>query len=118
MMPIPLPDEGDVPIQEAAQVALNPGEKVTVTMTPETSGSQHKVPIVAITKRKGSSYEIAVDGTNRFGPSPIPPTDIDDVDATFIPALDMQSKLETEIKDLRASGGERTYFVQVIGWEA
>lgn len=118
MIPIPFPDEGDVPIQEAEQVDLGPGTKATISMAPETSGSQHKIPIIAVTKRKGTSYSIDVDGTNRYSPSPIPPTDIDDVDVTFIPALDLQSKLEIEIKDLRSSGGERTYYAQVIGWEA
>lgn len=118
MIPVPFPDEGDAPVHETAAVTLSPGQKATVTMTPETAGNLHYIPTVAASKLADSSYKIVVDGAVRFGPGPIPPTDVDDLDAVFLPALRLNSEMKIEIKDLRSSGGERTFATQVVGWES
>lgn len=117
MIPVPFPDEGDAPVHETAAVTLSPSQKATVTMTPETAGNLHYIPTVAASKLADSSYKVVVDGTTRFGPGPIPPTDVDDLDAVFLPALKLNRKLKIEIKDLRDSGGERRYMTQALGWE-
>lgn len=118
MIPIPFPDESDTPVHEAAKVSLEPGQKAIVTMSPETAGSQHRIPVVAISKHGRTNYRIKVDGSTRFGPSPIPPTDPDDMGTVFMPTLSLQREMKVQIKDVRSSGGARTFYVQTIGWDS
>lgn len=118
MIQIPLPDSGDVPVNNGTAVALNPGQKATITVKPETSGNLHRIPLVACDWFDNASYSVEVDGTNRYGPSPIPPTDVDAPSVTFVPGLRLNRKLVITIKDLRSTGDTRTYRTRVIGWEA
>ena len=119
MLFTPLPDDGAVPIHETAKVTVAPGEKATVTVTPDTSGSTHHVPVVAVSKLSGATYTVEVDETERFGPdSPVPPTDPDDLNPTFLRALELTREMKITIKDVRGSGNPRDYEVHVMGWEA
>lgn len=118
MTVVPEPSADDTPVHEAAAVGLEPGEKVTVTLSPSTSGSLHRIPIVAISKRSEATYEIEVDGTRRFGPVGLPPTDVDDLGVTFYPALRLRREMKITVRDVRETGNERRYLMHVIGWEA
>ena len=119
MLYTPLPDDGSVPIHATAQVTIGPGEKAEVSVTPDTAGSTHFVPAIAVSKLSGATYTVAVDGVDRFGPdSPVPPTDPDDMTATFLRALEMTRSVEITVKDVRGSGNPRDYEIHVLGWEA
>lgn len=116
---VPEPDGNDVSVHETASVDLEPGQKVEVVMQPDSQGSLHRIPIVAVTKHSDATYQIDIDGnTERFGPSPVPPTDIDDLAVTFLPALRLQNELRIIVRDVRSTGNPRQYVMQVIGWEA
>ncbi|MGB9987317.1 hypothetical protein [Salarchaeum japonicum] len=117
MDPVPKPDPSDAPVHETESVALEPGQKATITMSPSTSGNLHYIPTIAVSKYSGATYAVAVDGTSRFGPAAMPPTDPDNAQVTFLPCLQLRRELTVTVKDVRATGSEREYLVQVIGWE-
>ncbi|GAA0648773.1 hypothetical protein [Salarchaeum japonicum] len=118
MQVVPEPGANDAPVHETETVTLEPGQKATITMSPSTSGNLHYLPVVAISKHSLATYKIEVDGTLRFGEAGVPPTDPDDLDTTFLPALQLQRTLKMTVKDVRADGAPRRFIVQVIGWEA
>lgn len=117
MMVLPFPDEESSTITEIESVSLSPGQRATVSFTPTRSSTKFMLGAVAISKRPNSSYTIKLDGTTHFGAEEVPPTDIDDVAAVWIPALPMQDELEVIVEDLRSTGDARTYHVQPIGYE-
>jgi len=114
----PLPDESSIPIHEVAKVRLRPGEKAKVTVEPDSQGETHHIPAVAISKYSGATYGIEVDETERYGPhAPVPPTDPDDLEATFLRALRMTREMVVTIRDVRETGSARDYQIHVLGWE-
>lgn len=114
-----MPGDGAVPLHETARVELAPGQKITVSLEPETAPSRHYIPVVAVSKRPGATYTVTVDDTTRFGPnSPVPPTDPDDLEPTFLRCLEMHREMEITIKDVRETGNPRPYQMHVLGWEA
>ncbi|MFC7069486.1 hypothetical protein [Halobaculum lipolyticum] len=112
-VPAPAPD--DVPFNEPYTADLDDGEKVTVTFTPEQSGSVFYLPVLAISKVRGTIYEVRDDGSTQYGPAAIPPTDIDDTTVTFAPAKQFRDSLEVIIRN--NSGAPQTYHIQPIGFE-
>ena len=58
-----------------------------------------------------------MDGNSHFGSAGFPPTDVDDLGPTWVPAIPMEDELRVIIEDLRGSGSARTYRVQPIGYE-
>jgi hypothetical protein len=117
MMQVPLPDADSTPINEGAAIRLQPGERGTITVEPEKQGSLHRVPYVALDWMDGATYEVVVDGTERYAESPVPPVDLDAPTVPFQPALRLTDSMELIVRDLRASGDERLYRARVIGWE-
>lgn len=116
LVPQPAPD--DVGVHEVAAAYLAPGEKVTVTLKPETSGNLHRIFSVPMSRHANATYEVVIDGTTRFGPAPSPPTEVDDLGVTFVPTLRLQRSMELIIRDTRTTGNERPYLMHVLGWEA
>jgi len=112
---IPEPGPDDVPFNEPYTAELEDGEKVTVTFTPEQSGSVFFLPVLAISKVRGTIYEIRDDGSTQYGPAAIPPTDIDDLTSTFVPAKQFRDSLEVIIRN--NSGNPQTYHIQPVGFE-
>ena len=109
------PSEDAVSVHEALSVTVPGGSRATIELTPEQDGATFYVPVVAVSKNQASSYTIEIDGTGRFGPAAIPPTDPDDFGATFIPPLKMENRMQITIKN--TDTGQQTYLVQVAGWE-
>lgn len=100
---------------EATSVTLDPGQKGTITFEPEDRQSDYYLPMLAASKIEDSEYEILTDGTTTFGPAPIPPTDIDDDNQTFIPPETFSDYCDVEISNLGSN--TQTYIVQAKGWE-
>jgi hypothetical protein len=113
----PLPADDAVPVHATAKVDLQPGEKGVIEVKPENDG-RHQIPTVAISKYSGATYTIEVDGTKRFGPdAPTPPTDPDDLEATFVRCLELESTLTITVRDTRTTGNSREYEAHVVGYE-
>ncbi|WP_231184713.1 hypothetical protein [Haladaptatus sp. DYF46] len=100
---------------EPATVELGPNEKAKLTFRPKQSDTEFFLPTLAISKRPDTVYEVRVDGTTRFGPANIPPTDIDDSTATFTPPLIFQRKLEVWVRNFSSS--TKSYHIQPVGYE-
>jgi len=72
---IPNPEPGDVPLNEPVSVDLQGGEQATVTFTASTrTNGGFILPILAASKYSQSTYEVALDDENIYGPTTIPPT--------------------------------------------
>jgi hypothetical protein len=111
----PEPTPGDVPINEPTGAEVAVGERVTFTFEQKNRVSELIIPIVAASKYAGCVYEIRADGRSRYGPAPIPPTDIDDLQVTFLPALRFEDRLTIEVTNLGSVAREIN--AQPIGWE-
>ncbi|MEA5388336.1 hypothetical protein VB779_15690 [Haloarculaceae archaeon H-GB11] len=116
MTVVPRPREGDVPYNDPITRSVDPGTKLTVTFTPKQQVSEFVLPILAISKHPESSYEVWKDGERIYGPAPIPPTDIDDLTATWYPARRFSTDLKVICRNLSDTTA-RNYSVQPIGWE-
>jgi hypothetical protein len=112
---VPTPSAHAVPINEPATVRLQGGERATVEFSTVQAVSELRIPIVAISKHKETTYTIKSDGRDVYGPADIPPTDIDDLGVCFVPALPFEDTLTVEVVNLSSSA--RDYHIQPIGWE-
>lgn len=115
---VPCPDPSARPINDPETVELAPGEQATVTYEPDKRVTEVRFPTVAISKDKHTTYRIRVDSDDKFGPADVPPTDVDDLGPTFLPALTMRRELVIEVTRLSSATGSVTYTVQPVGWEA
>lgn len=109
--------DGDVtliPVNRVEQVAIPSGARAEFEFTPD--ASDMAVDVVAASKFQGLTYELRVDGTTRFGPVGIPPTDIDDMATTHNPRLLARSDLTMIVRN--PSTVDRTVAVQIRGVEA
>ena len=112
----PAPEPGDVPLNEPVSVDLAGGEQATVTFTASTRTNEGFIlPILAASKFSQSTYEVALDDENIYGPASIPPTDIDDLGVCWIPAWDFSQEIEVTVTNL--SDTQRRYDVQPVGFE-
>jgi hypothetical protein len=112
---VPQPSEFATRINETATATLASGEQVTFTFEAENRSQDLYLPIVAISKFPGFSYEIRRDGSDVYGPARIPPTDIDDLEPCFMPALDLSEKMKVVVSNL--SDRDRVVHTQAVGWE-
>lgn len=115
MNAVPTPTPGATPFNEPATVRLQSGEKATVEFSTVQAVTELHVPVVAVSKHPQSAYVVSADGRNRYGPADIPPTDIDDLQVCFLPALTFGNSLTVEVTNLGSSA--RDYHIQPIGWE-
>jgi hypothetical protein len=95
---------------------LDEGEKLVATFTPEGATTDARLPIVAMSKFPGATYEVQIDGDTHYGPAAIPPTDVDDTDVTFLPAFQWSESIRGIVRNV-SGGDQREATVQVIGWE-
>ena len=113
---VPAPSAEDIPVNEPVSVDIGPDQQATVTFTArQRTNNGFVLPIVAVSKRSQSSYEITMDEEEVYGPASIPPTDIDDLGVCFVPAYEFEQELEVQVANL--SDTEREYHVQPIGYE-
>jgi len=113
----PLPSDDAAPVAEPETVYLGAGEQATISYAPNLTGTRFQTPVVAVSKRADSSYTIKMDDQVVWGPAAIPPTDIDNTEAVWIPARSFESTLTIKVANLRSSGGDRRYSALPIGWE-
>lgn len=114
---IPRPQPDDVPVNQPEKVILDGGQRARIRYRPvqrKTDG--FVMPIVAVSKHPESTYRAKFDGQLRYGPSSIPPTDIDDLAVTFLPAYEFERELEIVVTNT-SSSTTRTYHIQPIGFE-
>ena len=116
-MMVPWPDEADRPFCEPASVTLGALTEATLTFEPVRNSAEFRVGTLAISKRPESEYVVRMDDEVVFGPSPIPPTDIDDLQVTFTPARGFSQQLEVTVRNIRETAGERRYSIQPVGYE-
>jgi len=114
---IPEPEPTDRPFAETASVSLASGEEVTLEYQPVSNDTMFRVGTVAVSKRADTEYVVRMDDEVVFGPAPIPPTDIDDLQVTFTPALGFSQSMEVIVRNLSATTGERDYSIQPVGYE-
>lgn len=114
---VPEPDADDRPVNEPTSVALGSNQEATLTWRPAQQVGTIVLPTVAISKRPDSEYVVRIDGETVFGPAPIPPTDIDDLAPTFLPAYELQQELTLIVRSFQQTTGDRTYHVQPVGYE-
>lgn len=114
IVPEPAPD--DVPYNDPITRSVDPGQQLIVTFEPTQQVTEFVLPTLAVSKHPSSSYEVWRDGEKVYGPAPIPPTDIDDLTATWLPARRFSSKLRIIVRNL-SENTTRRYSIQPIGWE-
>lgn len=106
--------EGDwIPVNEATGAEIPAGNRAKFRFEPDASGMH--VDSVAASKFAGLTYEVTVDGDQRFGPAPIPPTDIDDMVTTHNPRMSVDRELVITVRN--PSAADRTVAAQVRGVE-
>jgi hypothetical protein len=115
-MLVPCPDADDAPFNETVAATLSPGQKLTAEFTPEQSETRMYLPILAISKYSNMSYRASADGEPIYGPSKIPPTDVDDLSVTFVPAKSFTRSLTVEVSNLDPNA-DRFVVIQPVGWE-
>jgi len=113
---VPEPQPGDIPYNDPISRELDGGQKLVVTFNPTQRVTDFVLPILAMSKHPESSYEVWIDGEQVYGPAPIPPTDIDDLVTTFLPAKRFKSSMRVICRNL-SSNTPRSYSIQPIGWE-
>jgi hypothetical protein len=116
-MLVPCPDPDDAPFNETVSAEVKSGQKLTAEFTPDQSETRMYLPIMAVSKYPDMSYTVKADGERIYGPSRIPPTDVDDLSVTFIPAKSFTSSLTVEVTNLSSSSTDRWIVVQPVGWE-
>jgi len=114
---VPCPAPTARPVNEPATTTLSPGETAEVSITPSKRVTSVRFPTVAVSKAPYSIYELRVDNDEKYGPARIPPTDVDDLQTCFIPALKMTRELLVKITRTSSAGNDQTYHVQPVGWE-
>jgi hypothetical protein len=116
MLAAPIPSDDATAIDAAETVRLGPAERGTVSFEPERSGTRFHLTTVAVSKREGAAYRILMDDEEEWNAA-IPPTDVDDLQATFVPTKTFRTRMTVVVEDLRASGSKRDYHIQPVGWE-
>jgi len=112
---IPTPDEEAIPFNEPENVTLSGGQKGTITFSPVQGSAAFHLPILAVSKFGSTTYEVWTDSEQRYGQASIPPTDVDDLGVTFLPALGFERELKVIIRN--TGGTQHTYYIQPVGWE-
>ena len=102
-----------IPVNEAVGTKIGAGQKATFEFEPDGSGME--IDVVAASKYRGLTYTVKVDGEERYGPAPIPPTDIDDLSTTHNPRLPVDRQLTIKVQN--PSVNDRFVSAQLRGIE-
>ena len=106
--------ERDQPFLDTQSVLLGAGERAVLDYSLSDTRSQFHLVMAAISKHTESTYSIEVDGSDEYE-SPVPPTDIDNAQQTYIPPLVFDNSMTITVENL--SDAERYYHCQIKGWE-
>jgi len=112
----PCPHPSDLPYNETETGTLDEGQKLVAEFTPEGATTQARLPIVAMSKYPGATYEVQIDDDTVYGPAAVPPTDVDDTDVTFLPAYAWNEKVRCVVRNV-SGGDQQDTTIQIIGWE-
>ena len=110
-----VPQADATPFAEPQTVTLDKNQKATLTWSPNRSGTTFYTPVVAITKKADTTYQVKMDGQTVYGEGAIPPTDPDDLVPVWDPPLWFETELTVTIKNLGTA--TNIYHAQPIGWE-
>ena len=102
-----------IPVNNADGTDIPAGSKATFRFTPDASGME--LDAIAASKYRGLTYEVRVDGDQRYGPAPIPPTDIDNLATTHNPRLPVDRELKMIVRN--PSDTDRYVSAQIRGIE-
>jgi hypothetical protein len=102
-----------LPVNQATGAEIPAGSKAAFEFTPDASGME--IDTVAASKYRGLTYTVKVDGEIRFGPAPIPPTDVDDLSTTHNPRVEVDRQLRILVKNPSAT--DRFVAAQLRGIE-
>jgi hypothetical protein len=108
-----MPEGEWIPVNKAETATIPAGSKATFEFEPDASGMH--VDAVAASKFAGLTYEVIVDHDTRFGPTGVPPTDVDDLTTTHNPRMEVARKLTVIVKN--PSSTSREVAAQVRGVE-
>jgi len=86
-----------LPVNQAVGEEIPAGAKATFTFEPD--AGKMRVGSIGVSKHIGLTYTVKVDGEERFGPAPIPPTDIDNSAQTHEPRLPVDRTLSVIVKN-------------------
>ncbi|WP_353634600.1 hypothetical protein ABSL23_02275 [Halobacterium sp. NMX12-1] len=114
---VPEPKVSDRPFCEPTSVLLGSNTEATLRFEPVQNNAEFRIGTVAMSKRPESEYVVRMDDETVYGPAPIPPTDIDDLQVTFIPARAFEQSLELTVRNLQNTTGQRRYSIQPLGYE-
>jgi hypothetical protein len=106
-------DSDFIPVNDATGTEIGAGQKATFEFEPDASGM--RIDTVAASKYRGLTYTVTVDGEVRYGPAPIPPTDIDDLSTTHNPRLPVDRHLKIKVQN--PSPNDRFVSAQLRGIE-
>lgn len=104
----------DTPFNEAQTVDIAAGEQATLSYELSNTRSEFHLVMAAISKFSGVVYELDFDGSDDYQAS-IPPTDIDNAQATYIPPKTFQNSMTVRVSNVGSV--DRTVSVQIKGWE-
>lgn len=117
MNTVPVPSEDAIPINQPVSVRLDPGERATFTWTPQqrqTAGFM--LPALYASKSPEMTYRVWLDDSLVFGPSAVPPADVDRGGVTFLPAYEFTQELRVQVTNT-SDATTRNVTVQPVGWE-
>ncbi|TKX86209.1 hypothetical protein EXE43_09575 [Halorubrum sp. SS5] len=108
-----MPNDDWIAVNDATGTELPSGSRATFRFKPDASGME--IDSVAASKYTGLTYEVKVDGDPRYGPAPVPPTDIDDMVTTHNPRISVERELEVIVRN--PTNADRTVAAQIRGAE-
>lgn len=112
---VPKPESSDIPFNAPVRRRLDPGERLVATFEPEQNTTEFHCPALGASKHPEMRYVVWSDDSKRYDAA-VPPTDIDDMGVTFMPALQFTRELKVVVENLSGSS-TRPVAVQPVGWE-
>lgn len=109
-----MPDGEWIPVNEADGTTIPAGSRADFSFSPDASGME--LDAIAASKYQGLTYEVRVDSDQRFGPAPIPPTDIDNMVTTHNPRMSVSRDVTITVRN--PSSTDRYVAAQVRGIES
>ena len=104
----------DTPFIDAQQVILSASEQATITYSLSNTRSQFHLVMLAASKHTDVIYTVEMDGSEEWK-APIPPTDVDNAQDTYVPAKVFRNDMEVQVANV--GDVDRRVNVVIKGWE-